>query len=51
MVALTISQLRAVRRGTKVILMDRGDGRAVPIAKRLNKFGVRSVFVVEGGFR
>lgn len=50
-VALTISQLRAVRGGTKVILMDRGDGRAVPIAKRLSKFGVRRAFVVQGGFR
>jgi rhodanese-related sulfurtransferase len=50
-VALAISQLRAVRGGTKVILLDRGDGRAVPIAQRLNKYGVRQAFVVQGGFR
>lgn len=50
-VALAISQLRAVRGGTKVILLDRGDGRAVPIAKRLKKYGVRRAFVVQGGFR
>ena len=50
-VALAISQLRAVRGGTKVILLDRGDGRAVPIAQRLSKYGVRQSFVVQGGFR
>jgi hypothetical protein len=50
-VALAISQLRAVRGGTKVILLDRGDGRAVPIAQRLSKYGVRRAFVVQGGFR
>jgi hypothetical protein len=50
-VALAISQLRVVRGGTKVILLDRGDGRAVPIAQRLSKYGVRQAFVVQGGFR
>ena len=34
-----------------MVLLDRGDGRAVPIAKRLQKFGVQRSFVVQGGFR
>ncbi len=50
--ALTISELRSVQpRSTKVVLLDRGDGRAVPIAKRLQRFGVQRAFVVQGGFR
>lgn len=51
-VAATIAQLSKVRRRrTMVVLLDRGDGTAVPIAKRLLTFGVLNSCVVQGGFR
>lgn len=50
--SVQLSQLKLLRRrSTKVIVLDRGDGRAVPIAKRLQKFGVQRAFVVQGGFK
>ncbi len=50
--ALAISQLAKVRKGsTTVIVLDRGDGKAVAIAKRLPRLGVARSCVVQGGFR
>lgn len=51
-VAATIAQLSKVRRQrTMVVVLDGGDGTAVPIAKRLLTFGVLNSCVVRGGFR
>lgn len=51
-VAATIASLSKVRRRrTMVVLLDQGDGTAVPIAKRLLTFGVLNSCVVRGGFR
>ena len=50
--AATISNLRQLRdRGTKVIVMDGENGRAVAVARTLRSLGCQKPYVLEGGFR
>ena len=49
--ATTIANLRLVTPGsTRIIVMDRGDGRAVAVAKALETVGCRRSSVLSGGF-
>ena len=50
-VAATVANLKLVRpSNTRVIVMDRGDGRAIDVAKALGTVGCRRAYVLSGGF-
>ena len=50
--AATIAALRQLRRGrTKVVIMDRGDGRGIAVAKAFRDLGCRQSYTLKGGFR
>ena len=51
-VAATVANLKLVRPGsTRIIVMDRGDGQAIDVAKALETVGCRRAYVLRGGFR
>ena len=50
--AATIADLKVVKSGTtRIIVMDRGDGQAIKVAKALETVGCRRPSVFSGGFR
>ena len=50
MTVLQIASLKKVKKGSRVLLMDKNGGVAKDIAKALTKRGYKRVFVISGGF-
>jgi len=50
MTVLQIAALKKVKKGTKVLLMDKNGSVAKDVAKGLNSKGYKKVFVISGGF-
>ena len=50
MTVLQISALKRVKKGTRVLLLDKNGSVAKDIAKGLNAKGYKKVFVISGGF-
>lgn len=50
MTIIQIAALKKVKKGSRILLMDKNGGVAKDVAKGLNSRGYKKVFVVEGGF-
>lgn len=50
MTILQIAALKKVKKGSRILLMDKNGGVAKDIAKGLNSRGYKKVYVIDGGF-
>ncbi|ONK72392.1 uncharacterized protein A4U43_C04F18950 [Asparagus officinalis] len=51
LIAVVIRNLKLVKNGSKVIVMDASGGRSKAIARSLKKLGVKNSYLVQGGFK
>lgn len=50
MTIIQIAALKKVKKGTRVLLLDKNGGVAKDVAKGLNARGYKKVYVIDGGF-
>jgi hypothetical protein len=50
MTVLQIAALKKVKKGTRVLILDKNGGVAKAVARGLNGKGYKKVFVISGGF-
>ncbi|KAK8954112.1 hypothetical protein KSP39_PZI002704 [Platanthera zijinensis] len=51
LIAVVIQNLKIIKKGTKIIIMDSDTGRSKAITRSLKKLGVKEPYFVEGGFQ